>query len=125
MTRPYTARLIDIRCPADAMLPLAFLDSFDPTLVVFIGVLAVLLFGGRLPEVARSFGQKLAEFRRSAQKMQEEFRAMALADSLSDSSSGSAASYHRTVRTSEIDQDLVTTPKFVPPPAEPPVPPEA
>lgn len=104
------------------MLPLAFLDSFDPTMLVLIGVVAVLLFGGQLPEVARSFGQKLAEFRRSAQKMQEEFRALALADTDSDSASGS---YRRPVRTSEIDQDLVTAPKFVPPPSEPPVPPEA
>lgn len=106
------------------MAPLAFLDSFDLTMLVLIGVVAVLLFGGQLPEVARSFGQKLAEFRRSAQKMQEEFRAMALADAASDSSS-SPGNYHRPVRTSEIDQDLVTTPKFVPPPAEPPIPPEA
>lgn len=106
------------------MLPLAFLDSFDPTMLVLIGVVAVLLFGGRLPEVARSFGQKLAEFRRSAQKMQEEFRAMALADASPDSSSGGRENYHRPVRTSEIDQDLVTAPKFVPPPAEPPLPPE-
>lgn len=102
------------------MLPLAFLDSFDPTMLVLIGVVAVLLFGGQLPEVARSFGQKLAEFRRSAQKMQEEFRALALADT--DSSSDS---YRRPVRTSQIDEDLVTAPKFVPPPAEPPVPPDA
>ncbi len=105
------------------MLPLALFDSFDPTMLVLIGVVAVLLFGGRLPEVARQFGQKLAEFRRSAQKMQEEFRAMALAEAASDSA-GSAGNYHRPVRTSEIDQDLVTAPKFVPPPAEPPIPPE-
>ncbi len=106
-------------------LPLAFFDSFDPTMLIFIGVLAVLLFGGRLPEVARSFGQKLAEFRRSAQKMQEEFRAMASAESFSEDSVGSVGTYHRSVRTSEMDQDLVTAPKFVPPPAEPPIPPEA
>lgn len=38
-----------------------------------LGVIALLLFGKRLPEVARSFGQGLAEFKKGMSGFQKEF----------------------------------------------------
>ena len=52
---------------------LAFL-GLSPMEVLIVGVVAVLLFGGRLPMVARSAGKSLTEFRRGLQDLQDEFR---------------------------------------------------
>lgn len=38
--------------------------------LVIISVVAVLLFGGRLPEVARSLGQSYQQFRKGLQEIQ-------------------------------------------------------
>ena len=40
--------------------------------LLIFGVIAVLLFGKRLPEVARSFGQSYHQFRRGLQDVQSE-----------------------------------------------------
>ncbi len=52
---------------------LAFLDLGFQELFVIM-VMALLLFGGRLPEVARSLGRTVGEFKRSANSMTREFR---------------------------------------------------
>lgn len=50
--------------------------------VVIIGCVSVMLFGGRLPKVARSVGQSIVEFKRGflevdaeCRKLEEEVRA--------------------------------------------------
>jgi len=43
--------------------------------MLIILLLAVLLFGKRLPEVARSIGKSLAEFQRGVQSIQQELQA--------------------------------------------------
>jgi sec-independent protein translocase protein TatA len=43
--------------------------------MLMLGVIALLLFGQRLPEVARSFGQGLAEFKKGMSGFQKEFKA--------------------------------------------------
>ena len=48
----------------------AFLDS--PVMMLILGVIAVLLFGERLPEVARSVGKGLMEFKRGIRSIQED-----------------------------------------------------
>jgi len=43
---------------------LGFINLASPTHILVIGVVALLLFGNRLPEVARSLGRALNEFKR-------------------------------------------------------------
>ena len=43
--------------------------------MMVIGILAVILFGGNLPEVARKLGGSYREFRRGLNEVQQQFRA--------------------------------------------------
>jgi sec-independent protein translocase protein TatA len=54
-----------------------FLDLPAPTQLIVLLVLAVLLFGQNLPQVARSMGQKLTEFRRGLRNVEDEIRTIA------------------------------------------------
>ena len=84
--------------------------------LLIIGVVAVLLFGRRLPEVAKSLGKSYAEFRRGLSDIQSSM------DVSSDIySAGSSSSYPDTTSSYEDfdDYDEATAPKFEPPPAEP------
>ena len=56
-------------------LPLGFLDFLGPAEMLIIGIVAILLFGERLPEVARSWGKKFVEVKKSVQGIREEFEA--------------------------------------------------
>jgi len=116
--------------------PLAFLDGINPVTLVFLGVIAVLLFGERLPEVARSLGKKFTDFRKNVQNIQDEIRSAAFSatseissaldvntslGSASSSSSRPAKGSGRRSgsRGSDEDYEEATAPKFVPPPDEP------
>ncbi len=61
---------------------LAFIfGGIGPSEMLVIGVVAVLLFGSKLPSVARSAGKSLTEFKRGMQDLQSEFSsAMSEAD---------------------------------------------
>ncbi|KAA1257715.1 sec-independent translocase [Rubripirellula obstinata] len=48
--------------------------GLGPFEMVVIGVIAVLLFGGNLPEVARKLGGSYRELRRSLNDVQQQFR---------------------------------------------------
>lgn len=48
--------------------------GFSPMEMMVVGVVAVLLFGSRLPSVARSAGKSLTEFRRGMSDLQHDFR---------------------------------------------------
>ncbi len=59
-----------------SLLPHSHLLAFwspGPAEMLVLGVVALLLYGGNLPEVARSWGKTFAEFRRSLTGMQNEF----------------------------------------------------
>lgn len=88
---------------------LAFLPSIGPTEMVIFGAIAVLLFGSRLPEVSRSLGKSLMEFKKGMQGIESE-----LHSAVNDSSRGTPKRYRDT-----DDRDVPTAPKFVPPPSEP------
>ncbi|MBX3422348.1 MAG: twin-arginine translocase TatA/TatE family subunit [Pirellulaceae bacterium] len=49
-------------------------SSFGYTEMLLLGVIALMLFGSRLPEVARNFGRGYREVRRKLDEVQREFR---------------------------------------------------
>ncbi|MCO6454868.1 MAG: twin-arginine translocase TatA/TatE family subunit [Pirellulaceae bacterium] len=88
--------------------------------LMIIGVVAVLLFGKKLPEVARSLGSSYRDFRKGLGDIQSQ---MDFRDVYSGgtSSYSSASTSRRTTTTYDDYDDLdeATAPKFEPPPAEP------
>jgi sec-independent protein translocase protein TatA len=81
--------------------------GLNPVELVVIGVVAVLLFGNKLPNVARSMGKSLTEFKRGLQDLKEELN-------VADARPTQVRRYH------EIDdREEATAPKFEPPVSEP------
>jgi sec-independent protein translocase protein TatA len=120
--------------------PLGILD-LGPSEMLVIGILAILLFGERLPEVARTWGKKVMDFKRNIQGIQDELRAAAFSatstidsainsasDSTTSSTSGSNGSSNGSLRRKRSasgddnseDYEEATAPKFEPPKSEPP-----
>jgi sec-independent protein translocase protein TatA len=83
--------------------------------LLIIGVIAILLYGERLPEVARSFGKQFMEFKRSVQGIREDFE-QAARDAMNSAEQSVQQSVAKPQRE---DREEATAPKFVPPPAEP------
>jgi len=53
-------------------MPLLFGMMTSPLTVLLLIVLVVLFFGGRLPEVARSFGRSINEFKKGLKESADE-----------------------------------------------------
>jgi sec-independent protein translocase protein TatA len=53
---------------------LAFLGGIGPTEMVIFGIIAVLLFGSRLPSVARSFGKSIVEFKKGMKDIEDDVK---------------------------------------------------
>lgn len=85
---------------------LAFFSP-GPMEMLIIGVIAVLLFGKRLPEVGRSLGKGLMEFKKGINGIEEEFN--------SSVHSSPRSTSPRQVEAEEREE--ATAPKFEPPPA--------
>ena len=85
----------------------AFLSPGPPEMIIIL-VIAVLLFGKRLPEVGRSLGKGIIEFRKGIRGIEEEIES-------ATSPTDEPISY------SEPDDDTqeATAPKFEPPSSEP------
>ena len=79
--------------------------------MLILGVIAVLLFGKRLPEVAKSLGASYNQFRRGLNDLRSEFHTSTYVDPYE---SPPVSAYE-----SSDDLDVPTAPKFEPPPAEP------
>jgi len=84
----------------------------NPLILLMIGALAVLLFGERLPEVARTVGRGLMEFKKGVHGIQQDIQG---AIDSATTSTGSSASV-RYEEPSE-DREEATAPKFEPPPS--------
>ena len=90
--------------------------------LVIIGIIAVLLFGKRLPEVAKNLGRSYHQFRKGLSDIQSELDISSTIDragttfhgDTQGSSSSSVVNYD-----AYDDRDEPTAPKFEPPPAEP------
>ena len=85
---------------------LAFFSP-GPMEMLIIGAIAVLLFGKRLPEVGRSLGKGIVEFKKGIRGIED--------DVDSASSSSSAETSHHNAD----DREEATAPKFEPPGSEP------
>ncbi len=79
---------------------LAFFSP-GPMEMIIIGIIAVLLFGKRLPEVGKSLGRGIVEFKKGIRGVEDDF---------DSASSGSSASYN-----DYEDREEATAPKFEPP----------
>ncbi len=79
-----------------------------------IAIVAVLLFGSRLPEVARQLGASYQQFRKGLSDIQSSIKADLDAN---DSSSSKSSTTKKTpeYRDYNDDYDAPPTPKFVPP----------
>jgi sec-independent protein translocase protein TatA len=85
----------------------AFLDPSPSTLLI-LGVIAILLFGERLPEVARSVGKGFMEFKKGVRNIQDDL----------EGAINSATSIETHSRYEEpADREEATAPKFEPPPS--------
>lgn len=78
--------------------------------MIIFGVIALLLFGKRLPEVARSVGSSFMEFKKGMQGIQDDVRG-ATTPSYSDSYTDTAASRPSAIEQNEPEEDTAA-PKF-------------
>ena len=85
--------------------------SFQELLIV--GVVAILLFGKNLPDVAKKFGGMYRDFRKSLDDLRSQV------DFTDTFNSVPAKSKPRKTYSDYDDLDEVTAPKFEPPPAPP------
>lgn len=86
--------------------------GIGPMEMLFVGIIALLLFGKRLPEVARSLGKGITEFKKGLRDVD--------ADSDRASSSYSSSNYTSSPRPAPPEERIETTaPKFEPPTSEP------
>ncbi len=95
----------------------AFFSLSATEMLIVLG-LAVLLFGKRLPEVARSLGKSLGDFQRGVQSIQQELQS-SLREEAEASSSDSSREFSP-AHPSPEDQEESLAPKFEPPPLAPP-----
>ena len=94
------------------MCPLfAFLDP-NPLTLLILAVLAVLLFGERLPEVARSIGKQFMELKKGMGSIQDEIHG-AINSATSTADTTAAATPYQPPE----DREEATAPKFEPPPS--------
>jgi len=84
--------------------------------LLIVGIIALLLFGKRLPEVAKSLGQSYREFRKGLSDIQSSFNYDSFTSSSSYSSSSALPSSSDT-QDDYDDHDEPTAPKFELPPS--------
>ncbi len=92
--------------------PFAFLGfgGIGAPELMIVGIIALLLFGKRLPEVARSLGKGITEFKKGVQGIDDEVHQASYSQSHSRESSRPAPA---------DDRAELTAPKFEPPASAP------
>ena len=103
---------------------IALFDGLSPVTLLFLAVIAVLLFGEQLPEVARTWGKKFVQFRRNIQGLQDELRSAAFSatSEFTGAVDSATSSFNATTSSTSAAEDEAadgaTAPKFDPPPSE-------
>ena len=88
--------------------------GLGPSELVIVGVVAILLFGSKLPDVMRSLGKSYREFRSGLSEFHSHVN---LSDTLTSAPVKSYAS--KAAPRDPDDYEEATAPKFEPPPSEP------
>jgi sec-independent protein translocase protein TatA len=84
----------------------AFIGSLGPMEMMIVGGIALLLFGKRLPEVARSLGKGFVEFKKGLNGIEDEV----------NSATNYSSSYSQPSRPVPPEERAeITAPKFEPP----------
>lgn len=94
---------------------------FNPMTMIIVGVIAVLLFGERLPEMSKKIGKQFMELRKSWNSIQTEIHSV-ISGTRSAINSAGSSSYPSGTTTSyedHEDYDEAIAPKFEPPPDSP------
>jgi sec-independent protein translocase protein TatA len=91
--------------------PLFAWFGLGPTEMLIVLIVAVLLFGKRLPEVGRSLGKGLVEFKKGIRGIEDEIDSAA--------SHSHTQSSQRSQHDEVDDREEATAPKFEPPTSEP------
>lgn len=83
--------------------------NLGPTELIFFGIIALMLFGKKLPEVARNLGGSYRELRKSLTDFQREFQGW----DRPDPRASSKPAWQQPVESDKVE---TTAPKFIPPP---------
>lgn len=88
-------------------LPIAFIGGVGTSEMVLVGIVALMLFGSRLPEVARKMGGTYRGLKRSVDEFKREFEAVEHYEP------PKPKSFQK--EESDGDDDSTNAPKFTPP----------
>ena len=91
--------------------------GISPTEMMILALIGLLLFGKRLPDVARSLGKSMVEFKRGIRGVEDEVRSATSPYSSSRSYSDTAS--RRRPEPVDDEQQEWTAPRFEPPTSEP------
>jgi sec-independent protein translocase protein TatA len=88
--------------------------NLAPGEMMVVLILAVVLFGKKLPEVGRSLGKGIVEFKKGLRGIEDEF------DISSSTSASTSSSSSRSELSRVTDEDgMISVPKFEPPTSAP------
>jgi sec-independent protein translocase protein TatA len=88
-----------------------------PSHVLMLAVIALLLFGDRLPEVMRSVGRGVMEFKKGMRGIESAIEAAAV---LTPSSTGQSVSNQSSMAPKDaVNREAISAPRFDPPTTEP------
>lgn len=96
----------------------AILPTMGPAEMLIVALLAVLLFGSKLPDVARQLGRQMAELKRGISGFEQEFRSAANS-ATNTSTTNTTRSIASRTHDPVDDRDELTAPKFQPPQSAP------